>query len=127
MSDDGTIWQFDFAKQGKGVIYRNDVQAGKGAVPRAAEGKGVTLKLRKLDAAAKYTLKIYAGQIQPTPTDSSAGDFTKGALFPMAHKIGPAPDLGLPDTMTGLELMEKGLPLKDATGVIWVAYRKTKP
>jgi hypothetical protein len=24
-------------------------------------------------------------------------------------------------------LMEKGLPLKDATGVIWVAYRKTKP
>ncbi len=127
VSDDGTTWQFDFAKQGKGVVYRNDVQAGKGAVPRAAEGKGVTLKLRKLDAAAKYTLKIYAGQIQPTPTDSSAGDFTKGALFPMAHKIGPAPDLGLPDTMTGLELMEKGLPLKDATGVIWVAYRKTKP
>jgi hypothetical protein len=44
----------------------------------------------------------------------------------MAHKIGPAPDLAFPESATGRELMEKGLTLKDAVGVIWVAYRKAQ-
>jgi hypothetical protein len=124
--DDGTTWQFDFPKQGQGVVYRIAAQAGKGAVLGVTGEKVVTLKLRKLDAAARYTLKAYAGRIQPTPTDSSVEDFTKGALFPMAHKIGPAPDLGVPKSATGRELMEKGLALKDGAGVLWVVYRKDK-
>ena len=42
----------------------------------------------------------------------------------MVQKIGPASDLGLPEVVTGRELMEKGLALKDGGRVIWVAYRR---
>jgi len=117
VQEGGTTWQYNLPEQGRGVLYRANPE-------QKEEGKIVVLKLRKLDPAARYALKAYSGRIEPAQAYN--GGVGKMQV-PMVQKIGPAPDLGLPDTMTGRELMEKGLTLKDATGVIWVAYRKAQP
>jgi hypothetical protein len=111
---EGQALQFDFPAQGRGVVYRFSAQP--------ETGKPVVLKLRKLDPATRYNLKGYSGQVQPTLAPG------EGKLrFPMASKIGPAPDLGLPESAAGRDLLDKGLTLKDGAGVIWVAYRKEHP
>jgi len=45
----------------------------------------------------------------------------------MVHEIELASDLGLPESVTGRELMENGVTLKDGSVAVWVAYRKAKP
>ncbi|MEI6972508.1 MAG: right-handed parallel beta-helix repeat-containing protein, partial [bacterium] len=110
-AEGGTTWQFDLSKEGRGVVYRMN--------PHATEGKTLALKLQKLDPAARYALKAYSARIEPTLVCIA----DRKIQAPMVQKIGPAPDLGLPEVMTGRELMEKGLTLKDGMGVVWVAYQ----
>jgi len=110
---EGSAWQFDFPAQGRGVLYWVNAQP--------ATGKAVGLKPRNLDPAARYTLKAYSGQVQPT---LAPGD---GRLhFPMARKIGPAPGLGVPESATGRDLLDKGVTLKDGAGVIWISYQRAR-
>jgi len=110
---EGHAWQLDFPAQGRGVLYWIDA--------RPAPGKAMGLKPRKLDPAAQYALKAYSGQMQPTLAPGG------GHLqFPMARKIGPAHNLGLPESATGRDLLDKGLVLKDGAGVIWVTYQRAR-
>jgi hypothetical protein len=111
--EEGHSFQFDFPAQGRGVLYR--IHTGVG------EGKTVKLKPRNLDPAAKYTLKVYSARVQPALAPG------EGRLyFPMAQKVGLAHDLGLPDSATGRDLLDKGLTLKDGVHVVWIIYQKTR-
>jgi hypothetical protein len=110
---EGHSWQLDFPTQGRGILYW--------IAARPAAGKAVGLKPQQLDPAARYALMAYSGQIQPTLAPGG------GRLeFPMARKIGPAPDLGLPKSATGRDLLDKGLTPKDGADVIWVVYRRAR-
>jgi hypothetical protein len=113
--DDGArhAWQFDFPAQRRGVLYRIDAGL--------AAGNVVVLKPRKLDPVARHALKAYSGQVQPTLAPGEGK-----LLFPMVQKIGPAPDLGLPESATGRDLLDRGLTLKDDANVIWVAYQRAQ-
>lgn len=123
--EDGITWQFDFPDQGRGVVYRIDARAGKGASEEGAKARAGGLKLRNLAPVSSYRLKAYAGPIRPSPTDSSTGNFTSGPLFPMVHNVDPVPGQKIPESATGRELMERGVVLTEEDTAFWVVYQRS--
>jgi hypothetical protein len=124
--EEGVAWQLDFPEEGRGVAYRIDARAGKGAVPPAAEAGVHALKLRALDAASSYRLRAYSGPIQASPTDSSVQNFTAGPPFPMVHAVSPLPTSTVPAEATGAALREEGLALPGGATAVWVAYQRIR-
>ncbi len=72
-----------------------------------------------LDAGARYSLKAYSGVVQSTNAPGEAK-----LQFPMVSKIAPLSDASIPASMSGSDLLNKGVTLKDGPGVIWISYRK---
>ncbi|MBU6173889.1 MAG: right-handed parallel beta-helix repeat-containing protein, partial [Planctomycetes bacterium] len=123
--DDGLTWQFDFPELGRGVVYRIDATAGKGLRGEDTTRDSLLVKLRGLVPNDSYRLSAYVGPIQMSPTDSSVGDFTSGALFPTVHEIRPVNAPGPHESATGKELMENGFMIpKDPMIVYWMAYQR---
>jgi hypothetical protein len=122
--EDGLTWQFDLPDEGRGVVYRIDARAGKAAGPDAASGRAGPVALRGLDAMATYALTAFAGEVVPSPTDSSVEDFTQGVVFPMVHAVSPAS--GIPATAAGSALTDAGLSLPGDGRAWWVAYRAVR-
>jgi hypothetical protein len=97
------VTQFDLPTEGRGVIQFAVRGAGKEPAP--------TAKLQGLDGKATYRLRCHAtppGGGEAAPADSAA--------------------LGLPATIAGSDLLEKGLTanLGDKPRFVWVVYEKTK-
>jgi len=137
--------QFDLPDERKGVVQvmrAIDVRIVSEKTAKAAEGKKrpeydsskgslwwapgddtVRLKLQRLKPATRYALKGYTGQIELTLAPGQGRLF-----FPMVRNIGPASDLGLPESATGRELMENGLTVKVGASprMIWIAYLRAK-
>jgi len=119
--DGWAAYQFDFPKEGRGVIE----------IIRRPESKGdpAILKLRGLDTAAHYSeMKGYAGNLGPSPVWGSGSMVMLSNVVPL-----PSSNVGLAleeanTSMRGRELLDRGLPvtLAKSSQVIWIVYHRAK-
>jgi hypothetical protein len=122
--DDGLTWQLDFPELERGFAYRIDATAGKGSQATGSKRERGPKKLRCLLANSLYRLTAYAGSIQMSPTDSSVGDFTSGARFPMVHAVRSLDVSSSNGSATGTELKENGCKIPEDPIAYWLAYQR---
>ncbi|MCL5098997.1 MAG: right-handed parallel beta-helix repeat-containing protein [Candidatus Omnitrophica bacterium] len=110
-NDSWTAYEFNRPQTGQGVVE----------VFVHAEGKAdsVQLKLRGLEASARYEMQGYASAVNRDTLQSP-----DVAPLPLGKNVSASGG----STMTGGELMEQGMPvsLAKAPQIIWIVYQRAK-